>query len=88
MSQLGVAKIDTVIWQPAPIPESVFDAPLIVIPVGSDWPPLLTGHVHKQFPSDRPAFLPACSDEEMSLDDVAWWARAPKGPVYLQEVPR
>lgn len=85
MSELGAAKIDTVIWHRAPVPNDLFDEKILVIQPDDLWPHMMLGRIGKQFPSDRPAFLPDCSDEEMPVGMIEWWARAPKGPVYLQE---
>lgn len=84
MSNLGVAKVDAVVWLRGPVPEDVFEEPILVLAQKGPWPVLMAGHVQKQFPSDRPAFLPACSEFEMPVEFVEWWARAPKGPTYLQ----
>ena len=84
MSGLGATKVDAVIWLRGPIPDDAFDEVVLVLVSQGPWPALMAGQVRKQFPSDRPAFLPACSEFEMPVELVEWWARAPKGPTYLQ----
>lgn len=79
-------KVDTILWQRPPIPDEFFGVPLLVIPKNKeDWPHIMCGEASKEFPSDRPAFLPVFSQREMPIDHVEWYARAPRGPVYLQE---